>query len=82
MNSEQWLGARGRERKDTMHDEPAHPTAFDPAVLAQLACPACFGDLQPEAARLVCAACHRAYPIVDGIPVLIVERAERPDEEQ
>ena len=25
--------------------------------------------------RLICAACDRAYPIVDGIPVLITERA-------
>jgi uncharacterized protein YbaR (Trm112 family) len=57
-------------------DKPAHPPAFDPAVLAQLACPACFGDLRLEGPRLVCIACRRAYAIVDGIPVLIVERAE------
>jgi len=57
-------------------DKPAHPPAFDPAVLVQLACPACFRDLRLEGARLVCIACRRAYPIVDGTPVLIVERAE------
>jgi uncharacterized protein YbaR (Trm112 family) len=45
-------------------------------VLAQLACPACFGDLRLEGAHLVCIACRRAYAIVDGIPVLIIERAE------
>jgi uncharacterized protein YbaR (Trm112 family) len=49
---------------------------FDPAVLAQLACPACIGNLRLEGTRLVCIACRRAYAIVDGIPVLIVERAE------
>jgi hypothetical protein len=49
--------------------------AFDPAVLAQLACPACLGELRLEETRLVCAGCGRAYPIVDGIPVLIAERA-------
>jgi uncharacterized protein YbaR (Trm112 family) len=49
---------------------------FDPSVLSQLACPACLGNLRLDAARLVCAVCHRAYPIIDGIPVLIVERAE------
>ena len=49
---------------------------FDPAVLAQLACPACYGDLQFDGARIVCIACRRTYPVVDGIPVLIVERAE------
>jgi uncharacterized protein YbaR (Trm112 family) len=38
----------------------ATPLAFDASIVATLACPAC----------------HRAYPIVDGIPALIVERAE------
>jgi len=50
--------------------------AFDPAVLAELACPACLADLKLADQRLICAGCRRAYPIVDGIPVLIVERAE------
>jgi uncharacterized protein YbaR (Trm112 family) len=62
-------------------DKPAHPPAFDPAVLAQLACPACFGDLRMENSCVQCIACHRIYPIVDGIPVLIIERAERSGEE-
>jgi uncharacterized protein YbaR (Trm112 family) len=46
-------------------------SAFDSSVLAQLACPVCLGALRIEQARLVCAACCRAYPIVDGIPALI-----------
>jgi len=49
---------------------------FDASVLAHLACPACYGDLRLEDARLICSACSRRYPIVDGIPALIVERAE------
>ena len=57
------------------------PVQFDRAIVSQLACPACYGDLRHEAANpggahLVCTACGRAYPIIDGIPVLIVERAE------
>ena len=48
--------------------------AFDPSVVNQLACPACLGALRLEGARLLCAACGRAYPIVDGIPVLIAGR--------
>jgi hypothetical protein len=44
----------------------------------QLACPACLGDLRMEEARLVCNGCGRAYPVVDGIPALIVEQAENP----
>ena len=59
-----------------MKSKPAPQLLFDPAVLSQLACPACLGDLRLEPLRMVCAACLRAYPIVDGIPVLIPERAE------
>ena len=55
---------------------------FDNSVARELACPACYGDLRAETARLICIACGRAYPIVDGIPVLIVERAEKPANSQ
>ncbi len=62
---------------------PSYPTpVLDPWIVSQLACPACLGGLSfaagagHGAARLICAACGRAYPIVDGIPVLIAERAE------
>ena len=53
--------------------------AFDVFVLDLLACPACQGELSlapplAQAVQLVCAACGRAYPIVDGIPVLIAGR--------
>lgn len=56
--------------------KPARQPQFDINVLSELACPACFGDLRLDASRLICIACTRAYPIIDGIPVLIVERAE------
>jgi uncharacterized protein YbaR (Trm112 family) len=62
-------------------DKPAHPSEIDPAVLAQLACPACHGDLRLERSSVQCIACHRTYPIVDGIPALIIERAEPSGEE-
>jgi hypothetical protein len=74
-----------------MTDEPAHPSSdnpdkldsatFDLAILGQLACPACYGELRLEGARLRCKACSRGYPIVDGIPVMIVESARRLGEE-
>jgi len=51
---------------------------FDPSVLDLLACPVCLGALSLDAARLVCSACGRAYPVVDGIPVLIAGREEMP----
>ena len=49
---------------------------LDPALVGWLACPACFGSLHLEDARLMCVSCGRLYPVVDGIPVLIAERAE------
>jgi uncharacterized protein YbaR (Trm112 family) len=65
-----------------MTDEPAHPSSDNPDtldadLLAQLACPACYGELRLEGARLRCVSCSRGYAIVDGIPVMIVELAER-----
>ena len=51
--------------------------AFDSSVLDQLACPACLGNLKLAESELICAACDLAYPIVDGIPVLISECAEK-----
>jgi uncharacterized protein YbaR (Trm112 family) len=50
---------------------------FDPKVLEQLACPVCFGGLEFDPARdqIRCSACLRIYPLVDGIPILIPERA-------
>jgi uncharacterized protein YbaR (Trm112 family) len=51
---------------------------FDARVLERLACPVCFGELRLDALgqRICCAGCLRVYPLVDGIPVLIAERAE------
>ncbi|MGE5176663.1 MAG: Trm112 family protein [Hyphomicrobiales bacterium] len=48
-------------------------------LLELLVCPQCRGDLtyDRDADRLVCPACRLAYPIVDGIPVMLVEEAER-----
>jgi len=59
-----------------MRTESHPPSRFDTSVLDQLACPACLGGLSVEGERLVCAVCRCGYPIVNGIPVLISERAE------
>jgi uncharacterized protein len=37
-----------------------------------LVCPVCLASLRAEADRLACTGCGRVYPIVDGIPVLIM----------
>lgn len=59
-----------------MPADPNHSLKFDLAELDQLACPACLGALSAEEARLDCVSCGRSYPVVDGIPVLIAERAQ------
>lgn len=58
-----------------MSADSSQPPKFDESVLDQLACPACLGGLVLVGERLVCARCGRSYAIVDGIPVLIAERA-------
>ena len=45
------------------------------AGLHLLACPVCRGPLVLAADHILCSACSRRYPIVDGIPVLLPERA-------
>ncbi len=49
-----------------------------PELLAIMQCPACEGELSErrEQPALVCAACGRAYPIREGIPVMLMEEAE------
>jgi uncharacterized protein YbaR (Trm112 family) len=55
---------------------------LEPSQLAILTCPVCHGSLRRDGdAELVCDnhACGLAYPVVDGIPVLLVDEARRPD---
>lgn len=54
---------------------------IDAALLEILACPACHAALRHDAAaadgvgELVCTGCALAFPIRDGIPVLLVDEA-------
>jgi uncharacterized protein YbaR (Trm112 family) len=50
-------------------------------LLSILVCPQCKQDLQYDrvAEKLICARCGLRYPIVDEIPVMLVEEAERID---
>jgi uncharacterized protein YbaR (Trm112 family) len=60
-------------------DSRADSDEFDQRLLKQLACPACLGTLRlvSSVGQIVCVECKRAYPLIDGIPVLIVDRAMR-----
>ena len=56
---------------------------LDPRLLEILCCPAdeggerCFGDLSQQPDGLLCGKCGRLYPIEDGIPVMLVDRATK-----
>ncbi|MFC6287551.1 Trm112 family protein [Nocardioides sp. GCM10027113] len=59
---------------------------LDPALLAIIVCPACHGELSEQTSgeageqqtELVCGSCGLAYPVRDGIPVLLVDEARKP----
>ena len=51
--------------------------SVDPKLLEILACPLCKADvrLTTDGAGLVCVQCRRRYPIVDDIPIMLVDEA-------
>lgn len=53
---------------------------LDPSLLEILACPACHAPLEANDADsvLACTGCGLRYPVRDGIPVLLVDEAEKP----
>jgi len=53
--------------------------SIDPSLLEILVCPACHGAISEVEAGLTCADCKRLYPIRDGVPVMLVEEATRPE---
>lgn len=59
-------------------------TDLDPELLAIIVCPECHAPLQVEPAGgpaelLICLGedCGLRYPVRDGIPILLVDEAER-----
>ena len=62
---------------------------IDPALRELIVCPSCRSSLEDStrepvpggegpADELVCTGCGLAYPVRDGIPVLLVDEARRP----
>jgi uncharacterized protein YbaR (Trm112 family) len=43
--------------------------------LDRLACPVCHQKLRAGDNAVICTGCSRRYPVVDGIPVLLANRA-------
>jgi uncharacterized protein len=54
--------------------------SLDPELLEILVCPNDRGDLDYLEAELVlvCKTCGYRYPIRDGIPVMLIDEAEKP----
>lgn len=53
---------------------------IDKELLEILACPACKSPVRLEGDKIICqnVRCALRYPVRDGIPVMLVDEAERP----
>ena len=58
---------------------PAAPSPIDPELLETLRCPLTRSRLRAEGDCLVAEVGGLAYPIRDGIPVMLVEEAKLPE---
>jgi len=68
-----------------MNDEAPPPTrpTVDPKLLEILVCPLTKGPLRydPEGQELISEQARLAYPIRDGIPIMLVDEARNLDED-
>lgn len=57
--------------------------ALSDGLLAILVCPRCKGELRyiEDNPAFVCDSCRLSYAVRDGIPVMLVDEAEKIDEE-
>ena len=56
-------------------DHADSPRALRETVIRWLVCPVCRGSLALDGNSIVCLACSRRYPVLDGLPVLLQDRA-------
>jgi uncharacterized protein YbaR (Trm112 family) len=52
---------------------------IDAQLLDIIVCPACHGGLTLADQALACGDCGLVFPVRDGIPVLLVDEASRPE---
>ena len=48
---------------------------MDKALLDVLACPKCKGDISVKNMFIVCRKCKLAYPVLEGVPNMLIEEA-------
>ena len=64
---------------------PASKLGLDPSLLEILACPDTHHSpltVDEAASELLCSTCDRAFPVRDGIPVLLLDEARHRDAEE
>jgi uncharacterized protein YbaR (Trm112 family) len=54
---------------------------LDKKILDFIVCPKCKGDLKLEGEFLICQNCQLKYPIKDDIPILLIEEAQKMDQD-
>jgi uncharacterized protein len=47
----------------------------DKKLLEILACPACKGDIIEKENTIICLKCGKKYPVIDDIPVMLIDEA-------
>ncbi len=50
---------------------------IDKELLSILACPACGKAVALKDGKIVCEKCGRKYPVKNGIPIMLVDEAEK-----
>ena len=55
---------------------------IDSKLLAVLVCPLCKAKLETAKNELICNKCKLAYPIDDGIPVMLIDSARKTDDDK
>jgi len=48
-------------------------------LLDMLACPSCKSGVRLEGEEIVCTKCGLRYPVKDGIPVMLIDEAKKPE---
>jgi len=52
---------------------------LDPYLREVIVCPQCHGQLADGESELLCAVCALAFPVIDNIPVLLIDDARPTD---